>query len=54
MFFSSDKRFIFKTIVGHEILTLKKIMESYYEHVTKTNPNTLLSKIYGLYTIELE
>lgn len=53
-FFSYDKKFIIKTVKEHELETmLGNFMESYYNHVLN-NPETLLTKIYGLYTIEIK
>ena len=54
MFFSKNKRFIIKTIKGHEKKTLKKIITSYYNHITEANQNSLLCKIYGFYSVNLE
>ena len=34
--------------------TLKKIITSYYNHVTNINRNSLLCKIYGFYSVNLE
>ena len=50
-FFSHDKKFLIKTITTNELNTmLGKFMKNYYEH-TSTNSDTLLAKIYGLYSI---
>jgi hypothetical protein len=53
-FFSYDKKFIIKTVKEHELETmLGQFMESYYNHAMN-NPETLLTKIYGLYTVEIK
>lgn len=52
-FFSYDKQFIIKTVKEHELEVLKgEFIEKYYKHCME-NTDTLLAKIYGLYTIEI-
>ncbi|CAG8583546.1 7025_t:CDS:2, partial [Diversispora eburnea] len=51
-YFSRDYRFIIKTIHHTEHKFLRKILKEYYEHV-KNNPNTLLSRFYGLHRVKL-
>jgi hypothetical protein len=52
-FFSHDQRFIIKTIKDHELNTmLGEFMERYYSNIM-TNPDSLLTRIYGLYTITI-
>lgn len=51
-YYSRDYRFIIKTIHHSEHKTLRKILKEYYNHV-KTNPNTLISRFYGLHRIKL-
>lgn len=51
-YFSRDYRFIIKTIRHSEHRMLRKILKDYYNHV-KTNPNTLISRFYGLHRIKL-
>jgi hypothetical protein len=52
-FFSHDQRFIIKTIKDHELNTmLGAFMERYYGNIM-TNPDSLLTRIYGLYTITI-
>lgn len=53
-FFSYDKQFIIKTVKQHELETmLDNFMENYYDQVLD-NPDSLLTRIYGLYTIEIK
>lgn len=52
-FFSADRRLVLKTIKPHEIVTLKKQLKRYYKHI-HNNGQTLLCKIYGLYTFDIE
>ncbi|GJJ15000.1 hypothetical protein Clacol_009271 [Clathrus columnatus] len=51
-YFSRDYRFIIKTIHHSEHKFLLKILKEYYSHV-KSNPNTLLSRFYGLHRVKL-
>ncbi len=53
-FFSYDKQFIIKTIKEHELETmLGNFMEAYYNHILD-DPDSLLSRIYGLFTVEIK
>ena len=53
-FFSHDNKFIIKTITNNELNTmLGKFMQNYYEH-TSTTPESLLARIYGLYSIVIK
>jgi 1-phosphatidylinositol-4-phosphate 5-kinase len=51
-YFSHDYRYIIKTIHHNEHRFMRKILKSYYEHV-QNNPNTLLSRIFGLHRVKL-
>ncbi|CAG8512693.1 7046_t:CDS:10 [Ambispora gerdemannii] len=51
-YFSRDYRFIIKTIHHTEHKFLRKILKEYYMHI-KENPNTLLSRFYGLHRVKL-
>ncbi|KAF9762591.1 putative phosphatidylinositol 4-phosphate 5-kinase MSS4 [Nosema granulosis] len=50
-FFSSDFKYIIKTIRENERRTLIEFIDRYYAYI-KQNPNTLLSKILGCYALE--
>jgi len=50
-FFSKDRKLIIKTIPDLEKQMLVSILERYVNHF-KEHPNTLISKIYGIYTFE--
>jgi 1-phosphatidylinositol-4-phosphate 5-kinase len=53
-FFSHDNKFIIKTITNNELNNmLGHFIKSYYEHVSN-NAETLLAKIYGIYTIVIK
>lgn len=53
-FFSYDKKFIIKTVKTHELeVMMSSFMKSYYKLIKK-NPDSLLTRIYGLYTIEIK
>ncbi len=51
-YFSQDYRFIIKTIHHYEHRFLLKILPNYVGHV-KNNPNTLISRIFGLHRVKL-
>ncbi|KAJ3391734.1 Phosphatidylinositol-4-phosphate 5-kinase [Lobulomyces angularis] len=51
-YFSSDYRFIIKTIHHSEHIFMRKKLKQYYNHV-KDNPDTLLSRILGLHRVKL-
>ncbi|KAF9021027.1 SAICAR synthase-like protein [Hymenopellis radicata] len=51
-YFSRDYRFIIKTIRHSEHKFLLRILKQYYNHV-KDNPQTLLSRFYGLHRVKL-
>jgi hypothetical protein len=51
MLFTHDRRFVLKTISRKERQHLRKVMlKPYHKHI-RTYPNTLLAKIYGLFTL---
>jgi 1-phosphatidylinositol-4-phosphate 5-kinase len=50
-FFSHDHKFIIKTITNSELQTmLGKFMQNYHEHCL-SHPESLLTRIYGIYSI---
>lgn len=51
-YYSRDFRYIIKTIHHSEHKQLRKILKDYYNHV-KSNPNTLVSQIYGLHRVKM-
>ncbi|KAJ3230305.1 Phosphatidylinositol-4-phosphate 5-kinase [Chytriomyces hyalinus] len=51
-YFSQDYRFIIKTISKAEHKFFRKILKGYYEHI-KANPETLISRIFGLHRVKL-
>jgi hypothetical protein len=52
-FFSDDKAFVLKTLKPTEkrLLLDQGVLEAYFQHVMKAEGKTLLSKLYGVYTI---
>lgn len=52
-FFTNDRRFIIKTMTSKELKTFLKLLP-YYELHLKENKESLLSRIYGAYTIRME
>jgi hypothetical protein len=51
MLFTHDRRFILKTVSYKEIQHLRKVMLKPFHKHLRTYPNTLLAKIYGLFTL---
>lgn len=51
-YYSQDYRFIIKTIHHSEHKFILKTLQLYYEHI-KSNPHTLLSRIFGLHRVKL-
>jgi len=50
-FFSHDGRFLIKTITNNELNTMiGKFMETYNEYMNH-NPDSLIARVYGIYTI---
>jgi len=49
-FFSHDRKFIIKTMSGTEMSLFLEILPDYEIHL-KENPDSLLARIYGVYTI---
>ena len=54
-FFTDNKCFVLKTLKESEkrLLFEGGVLENYYYHL-KSNPNSLLSRFYGVYTIRLQ
>ena len=50
-FFSKDKTFLIKTINQSEKKLLYSILNGYVSHLQR-NPNSLIARIYGVYTIK--
>lgn len=52
-FFSHDKKFIIKTMTNSDLSTFKRLFQKYLQAVA-TRPNSLLARIYGIYTVKME
>ena len=52
-FYSHDRKFIIKTITEGEKNTLSNILHDYYNYI-KDHKNTVITKIYGIYTIVIK
>jgi 1-phosphatidylinositol-4-phosphate 5-kinase len=50
-FFSYDYKYVLKTITKQEYNFIAENLQDFYDYYVK-NPNSLLAKIYGLYTIK--
>ena len=51
MFITEDRKVVIKTITEEEKEILREILPDYYTHM-KTNPRSLISKIFGCFTIQ--
>lgn len=52
-FFSHDKRFIVKTVSNGEMKLIEDILPDFYTHF-KENPDSLLARIYGVYSVNMK
>lgn len=52
-FFSHDKNFIIKTMTDSDLYAFKNLFKTYFAHVS-TNTQSLLARIYGIYTVKME
>lgn len=52
-FFSFDKKFLLKTMNDNEMYIFKKILPEYLNHL-QNNPNSLIARIYGIFTVNME
>lgn len=50
-FFSHDKQFIIKTMKSAELVALRRILPQYVNYL-KSNPYSMLVKIYGMFTLK--
>ena len=50
-YYTEDGKFMLKTIRREEFKLMKSILKSYYDHLTVDNPDTLISRIFGLHKI---
>lgn len=50
-YYTSDGKFMLKTIRRDEFKVMKGMLRRYYDHLTITNPDSLISKIYGLHKV---
>lgn len=50
-FFSYDHRFIIKTLTSEEVKLLDMIIKDYVDHIKKMENQSMLARIYGLFTI---
>ena len=50
-YYTQDGNFMLKTIRRDEFKLMKGILRQYYDHLTKENTDTLISRIFGLHKI---
>lgn len=53
-FFSHDSKFIIKTMTEGELETFKDMFEDYHTYLIEENQNSMLARIYGIFTVYLE
>ena len=52
-FFSHDRRFIIKTMTDEELKLFLKMLPDYELHLTE-HPDSIISRMYGVYTIRMQ
>jgi 1-phosphatidylinositol-4-phosphate 5-kinase len=50
-YYTSDGKFVLKTISRAEFKFIKIILRDYHSYLTMDNPESIISKIYGLHKI---
>lgn len=50
-FFSHDQRFLIKTMNNEEKQLMLKMLDAYVEHIKSTNNQSMLARIYGIFSI---
>ena len=53
-FFSHDRKFIIKTMSDGELATFKAMFTDYYDYLTVRNKDSMLARVYGIFTVYLE
>lgn len=53
-FFSHDRKFIIKTMSNGEFATFKAMFTDYYDYLTVRNKDSMLARVYGIFTVYLE
>lgn len=48
-YYTCDGNFMLKTIRRDEFKLMKRMLKAYYDHITINNPDSMISKIYGLH-----
>lgn len=48
-YYTCDGHFMLKTIRKDEFKLMKSMLRPYYDHITINNPDSMISKIYGLH-----
>lgn len=50
-YYTSDGNFMLKTIRKDEFKLMKRMLRKYYDHLTTDNPDSMISRIYGLHKV---
>ena len=53
-YYTSDGKFMLKTIRKEEFKLMQKMLKDYYEHVSEKNTDSLICRIFGLHKIIFE
>ena len=51
VYYTSDGNFMLKTIHRDEFKTMKDMLKQYFDHLTYNNPESLVTRIYGLHKV---
>ncbi|KAH8739529.1 hypothetical protein FG386_001961 [Cryptosporidium ryanae] len=52
-YYTTDGRFVIKTVEKKTVLFFRSILNKYYSHI-ENNPNSLITRIYGLHALRLK
>ena len=50
-YYTNDGKYMLKTIRKDEFKLMKSMLESYHKHLTHSNRDSLISRIYGLHKV---
>lgn len=50
-YYTQDGRFVLKTIPRQEFKFMKRILPQYHDYLTQTNPESMISRVYGIHKV---
>jgi len=50
-YYTQDGRFVLKTIPRQEFKFMKRILPAYHDFLTQTNPESMISRVYGIHKV---